>query len=202
MLLIHEVLLLVTLRSTLLFRRRQTKPTRATTFQELFDVLANVYESAAQLKPGWTELWHMRDQAALPPKYSIDNAMARDATHDMRFGTALLQRNRWKSIVEPLFADIDPRLWAQFVERVGPTSVALLDLRETRAELLLSDELDWIDDAIEHFDDVARRIRLATQNDDLLARQVAEGAYQYVYQAIRLSDRLIERLRFEAAQRK
>jgi hypothetical protein len=185
-----------------LFRRREPKATRASTYQELFDVLANIYEGAAQLKPLWMEHWQARAGDVLPPKFDFGNPIAEQAARDMRFAAGLLQRNRWRSVVAPLFDDIDPRDWSTFVGRVAPTAAALLRIRDARGALLLPDEIDWLDDAIEQFDEVLRGIRRAETDEQPLVRQVAEGTYQYVYQAIRLSDRLIERLRFEAAQRK
>ena len=93
--------------TTLLFRRGK-KPTRADAFQDVFDVLANVYAQAAALKDDWQADWPRRAERPLPPKYAFGNASAEAAAADMRFGTALGQRNRWKSVVEPLFADLEP----------------------------------------------------------------------------------------------
>lgn len=186
------------LAAPLLFRRG-TKPTREDAFQDLFDSLSNVYAQVAGLKDGWQADWRARAEAPLPPKYDFDNASASAAAADMRFGVALLQRNRWKSLVEPLFAELDPTRWERFVAGVRPTAAMLLDIEERRAELLQADERDWVEAAIEQFDEAARRINRA---DQPAHQRVAETAYGYVYVAIQLSDRLIERLRFEAAQKR
>jgi hypothetical protein len=184
--------------TTLLFRRGK-KPTRADVFQDVFDSLANVYEQAAALKDEWQADWLRRAERPLPPKYAFGNASAEAAAADMRYGTALLQQNRWKSVVEPLFADLEPARWARYDTQARHFAVTLLDLLEKHDDLLLADERDWITAAIEQFDEVVRRSNAPGQP---LERQVAETTYGYVYAAIALSDRLIERLRFEASQRR
>jgi hypothetical protein len=188
----------VLLSSTLLFRRGK-KATRADAFQDVFDALANVYAQAAALKDEWQVDWPQRAERPLPPKYAFGNASAEAAAADMRYGTALLQRNRWKSVVEPLFADLEPDRWARYDAEARYFSLTLLDVLEKHDELLLADERDWISAAIEQFDDVARRGNVPGQPFE---RKVAETTYGYVYAAIALSDRLIERLRFEASQRR
>jgi hypothetical protein len=186
------------LSSTLLFRRGR-KATRADAFQDVFDALTDIFSQAAALKDEWQADWPRRAERPLPPKYVFGNASAEGAAADMRFGTALLQRNRWKSVVEPLFAGLEPERWARFYAESRTFSLRLLDLLEKHAELLLADERDWISAAIEQFDEVARRGNAPGLS---VERQVAETTYGYVYAAIALSDRLIERLRFEASQRR
>ena len=188
----------IMLTQVLLFRRGR-KATRADAFQELFDILANVYQRAADLKNAWQVDWRRRAERPLPPKYAFDNTSAAAAAADMRFGTALLQQNRWKSLVEPLFTDIDRNDWDRYAAGVQVTSAALLGILERHEELLQGDERDWISAAIEQFDEAARR---SSVTDKVLERRVAETTYAYVYAAIALSDRLIERLRFEASQRR
>lgn len=185
--------------STPLLFRRGRKATRADAFQDVFDALANLYAQAAALKDEWQADWPRRAEHPLPPKYTFGNASAEAAAADMRYGTALLQRNRWKSVVEPLFADLEPERWARYDAQARYFSVTLLNLLEKHDELLLADERDWISAAIEQFDEVARRGNAPGQS---LERNVAETTYGYVYAAIALSDRLLERLRFEASQRR
>jgi hypothetical protein len=186
------------LSSTWLFRRGK-KATRADAFQDVFDALANVYAQAAALKDEWQADWPRRAERPLPPKYAFGNTSAEAAAADMRYGTALLQRNRWKSVVEPLFAALELERWARYDAQARYFSLTLLDLLEKHDELLLADERDWITAAIEQFDEVARRGNAPGQSYE---RVVAETTYGYIYAAIALSDRLIERLRFEASQRR
>ena len=178
------------------------KPTRDDAFQELFDLLARLYEQGARLKPHWVAEWNSRGQNELPPKYAFGDRIAADAAHDMRFATALLQQNRWRSKVRPLFETYDVAAWSAFQGGAANMSVALLDIADTRAELLLADERDWIESAIEQYDDASRRRRESERTGTPQATLVAEGSYQALYIAILLSDRLIERRRYEAEQRR
>ena len=187
------------LSATALLFRRDKKPTRAHALHEVFDALANVYAQAANLKDAWRVDWERRADDTLPPKYDVDDAMARSAAHDMRFATALLQRNRWKSVVAPLFDDLTTDCWRAFVSEAQAVSNTLLATREQHLDLLAGDELDWIDNALEQFDDAARR---AGRDGVLLHQRAAETVYTYVYAAIGLSDRLLERLRFEASRQR
>ncbi len=185
-------------RDLFLFRRKkQVAASREEAFLNLFAALAAIYESAAGLKPIWIEQWRARSLRELPEKYAIDDEIVTGAAHDMRFAVALLQRNRWKSVVQPLFDTVDRTAWQQFQDAAATISAALIDLNELHADLLMADEQDWITTAIEEFDDATRRRRMAERDDVPLYRRVAEGTYQPVYIAIQLSDRLIERRRNE-----
>ena len=77
----------------------------------------------------------------------------------------------------------------------------LLAIADRHLGLLREDEVDWINTAVEQFDEATRRRRRSAGIDTPRSQQIAEGAYQPIYIAIQLSDRLIERLRFEASQR-
>lgn len=185
-----------------LFRRAKEKPTRDDAFQELFDLLARLYEQAARLKPGWTAAWNVRERSNLPPKYDFGDRMAADAARDMRFATALLQQNRWRSKTLPLFETFDVAAWSAFQGGAANISIALLDIADARTELLQPDERDWIESSVEQFDDATRRRRDAERSGIPQSTLVAEGTYQALYTAILLSDRLIERRRFQAEQRR
>jgi hypothetical protein len=67
---------------------------------------------------------------------------------------------------------------------------------------LREDEQDWIAGAVEQFDDATRRRKLAAADGTTRHRAVAEGTYLPVHIAIQLSERLIERLRADAAERR
>lgn len=195
---LHTVLISIAGAATL-FRRRQPSITREDAFRELFAVLAALYEGASRMKPEWNAQWQARRSEVLPEKYQIGSDLASDAAQDMRFAIRLLQRNRWKSVVSPLFDEIDENAWSEFRDVAANISYALASLSETHMERLYQDEQDWIVGAIEQFDDANRQ--RARRVDDRPAHQsVAEGVYQPIYAAIHLSDRLLERMRYEATQ--
>lgn len=184
-----------------LFRRDRNRQLRAGAYQDLFAALANLYAAAALLRPEWSDLWRDRRGHALPPKYAFGDEMAANAAQDMRFATGLLQRYRWKSVVQPLFDDIDDPSWSRFSAAASQVSATLLAIADEHVERLREDELDWINTAVEQFDEATRRRRRTAAGEQPRSQSIAESAYQPIYTAIQLSDRLIERLRFEASQR-
>lgn len=187
--------------STLFFRRDRNRPVRADAYRDLFAALAMLYESVARLRPEWRDMWRDRQIDALPPKYDFNDEIAADAARDVRFATRLLQRYRWKSVVQPLFNEIDEPSWLRFSAAASEVSPALLAVADVHGERLREDEIDWIYAAVEQFDEASRRRRRSEAEDAARSTRIAEGVYQPVYIAIQLSERLIERLRFEASQR-
>ena len=187
--------------SSLFFRRDRTRPARADAYRDLFATLATLYEAAARLRPDWRDRWRDRRDHELPPKYEFGDEIARDAAYDVRYASSLLQRYRWKSVVQPLFDEIDDPAWSRFAATASEVSPALLAIADRNSGLLREDEVDWINTAVEQFDEASRRRRRASASDTPRAQQIAEGTYQPTYIAIQLSERLIERLRFEASQR-
>jgi hypothetical protein len=190
------------LNSPLLLRRGRRKPTRDDAFQELFALNARVYEAAARLKPHWHAEWSERTADDLPPKYAIEDPIAVAAARDMRYATALLQRNRWRSKVQPLFDTVDTAAWSAFQGIAANQSIALLDIADERIDLLLEDERDWIVATIEQLDAATLARRDAERTNAALSTFVAESVYQAIYIAIQLSDRLIDRRRQESEQRR
>ena len=187
--------------STLFFRRDRSRPARGDAYQDLFATLATLYEAAARLRPDWRDRWRDRRDDELPPKYEFGDEIAKEAAYDVRYATALLQRYRWKSVVQPLFDEIDDPAWSRFAASASEVSPTLLAIADRHAGILREDELDWINTAVEQFDEATRRRRRSASSGTPRAQQIAEGAYQPLYIAIQLSERLIERLRFEASQR-
>ncbi|HYI15442.1 MAG TPA: hypothetical protein VEX37_08625 [Thermomicrobiales bacterium] len=187
--------------SPLFFRRDRSRPARADAYRDLFATLATLYESAARLRPDWRDRWRDRRDHELPPKYEFGDEIARDAAYDVRYATALLQRYRWKSVVQPLFDEIDDQAWSRFAATASEMSPTLLALTDRNVGLLREDEADWINTAVEQFDEASRRRRRSSASETPRAQQITEGTYQPIYIAIQLSERLIERLRFEASQR-
>jgi hypothetical protein len=187
--------------SSLFFRRDRTRPARADAYQDLFATIATLYEAAARLRPEWRDHWRDRRNHDLPPKYDFGDEIARDAAYDVRYATALLQRYRWKSVVQPLFDEIDDPSWSRFAATASEVSPTLLAIADRHIGVLREDENDWINTAVEQLDEATRRRRRSASADTPRAQQIAEGAYQPIYIAIQLSERLIERLRFEASQR-
>lgn len=181
----------------LLFRRGRNKPTREDAFREAFAVLGDVYERAAAMKPEWQTQWATRQQRTLPSRLSFGNQVAESAGYDVRFASALLHRNRWRSKVQPLFSQYDDDTWATFQDSAAQLSVQLLNVIDTHAERFRGDEIDWISDAVEQLDDATRR-RARDVAVTPASTQVAEGVYQVLYITIQLSERLIDRLRFDA----
>jgi hypothetical protein len=202
LLLIVHLLAVLLLSTPALFRRTKQKITREDAFRDLFVVLQSLFEHAAHMKPRWQQEWQERDADGLPDKYCFGNALATDAAIDMRFASRLLHRNRWKSVVEPLFDEVDERAWNAFQDTADRLALALLNVSDSHIDRLLGDERDWVDAAVEQFDDATRRRRQSKQTDSPMSLQVAEGVYLPVYVAIQLADRLIERMRYEAEQAK
>jgi hypothetical protein len=183
-----------------LLRRGRNKPTRSDAFGELFKALASVYESASAMKPEWHARWRERDGDSVPSKYDFGNALAVSAARDMRYAIVLLQRNRWKSVVQPLFAEYDREAWSNFVSVSANISVTLLTIGEEYIDLLFEDERDWIESAVEQFDEASRYRTMSARAEMPMERLIAEATYLPVYIAIQLSDRLLDRLRFEAGK--
>lgn len=199
-LIFHLLVISLMTRPALFRRSRKPAPTRDDAFAELFQALAGLYASAARMKPEWIERWDCHYTDELPPKYHFGNDQAAMAARDMRYAIMLLQRHRWKSVVQPLFAEYDERAWQAFVTTSAHMSQVLIQIIDSYSYLLMEDEQDWISSAIEQFDE-ANRLRLKSSQSDIPAhRLIAEGTYLPVYIGIQLSDRLIERLRFEAGE--
>jgi hypothetical protein len=190
------------LASPALFRRNKNKLTRDDAFRDLFAIVQALFERASHMKPGWHAEWQERDASDLPAKYVLGSATAIEAAVDLRYATRLLHRNRWKSVVEPLFDEVNEQAWAAFQETADRLSYALVDASDAHFDRLLGDERDWITAAVEQFDDATRRRRQSKETNSNVSMQVAEGVYLPLYIAIQLSDRLIERLRYEAEQAK
>jgi hypothetical protein len=180
--------------------RDKIKTGRSDAYRDLFASLALLYEAAARLRPEWRDRWRDRRDADLPPKYDFGNELAKDAAYDVRYAVNLLQRYRWKSVVQPLFDEIDEPAWSRFAAAASELSPALLAITDRHESFLREDEIDWINVAVEQLDEATRRRRLSAASDLPRSRQIAEGAYQPLFIAIHLSERLIERLRFEATQ--
>jgi hypothetical protein len=185
-----------------LFRRNRQRTSRDDAFRDLFTLIQALFERASHLKPAWHAEWQERDDSELPEKYSFGSVTATEAAVDLRYATRLLHRNRWKSVVQPLFDEVNEQAWIAFQETADRLSYALVDASDTHYDRLLGDERDWITAAVEQFDDATRRRRQNQQSNVSLATQVAEGVYLPLYIAIQLSDRLIERMRYEAEQAK
>lgn len=181
-------------------RRGRNKPSRSDAFEALFGTLGALYEGASNMKSEWRDVWIARKRERLPAKYDFGNELCLTASYDMRYATFLLQRYRWKSLVRPLFAEHDPQAWANFQNIASTMSTSLLIVGDEYIEQFFEDERDWIQSAIEQFDDARRTLTNGARNGASPARQIAEGTYLPLYIAIQLSDRFIERLRFEAGK--
>lgn len=188
--------------ATSLFRRRQPSVTREDAFRDLFQQLAALYEGAARMKPEWNESWQGRRNDPLPDKYDIGSSLAVEAAQDMRFAIRLLQQNRWKSVVSPVFERFEESAWAELQDTATRISTAIASLSDAHADRLYQDEQDWLNAAIEQFDEATRLRRRNERDGVAVSRRVAEGVYQPVHAAIQLSDRLLERMRHEAAQQR
>ena len=187
--------------SLLLFRRDRAKPARVDAFRDLFAILETLFEASSALKPEWRVQWSERRLTSLPEKYEFGDELAAEAAYTLRYATLLLQRYRWKSVVQPLFETIDEPAWSRFSATAAQLSPALLATSDSRVDGLREDELDWINTAVEQFDDATRRRRTMSSSGTPRSQQVAEGVYQPLYIAIQFSDRLIERLSYDASQR-
>lgn len=176
------------------FRRSRSKPSHDDAFVDLFGALASVFAAAADMKPEWRRAWEERDSEPLPVRFGFGSAVAADGGHDLRFAVRLLQRNRWKSRIDPLFTDSDVALLADFEAAVGAISGRLLALADAHSDQLRDDEVDWINAAVEQFDEATRQRRKAVALNQLTPSDIAAAVYQPVYIAIQLGDRLAERL--------
>lgn len=183
-----------------LFRRGRNRPTRSAAFDDVFDAVATIFEAAARVKPEWGQAWQGRRSDPLPPRYAPVEGRARDAAHELRFARALLQRNRWRSIVEPMFTAADEDAWLGFAQSVAPMATNLLAIRDVHASRLRDDEVDWIDDAIEQFSDAWRQVLRADASGAPIERRIAEGMYLHLYLALQLGDRFLDRVCMEATE--
>ncbi len=185
------------------WKRSDAYDAREAALNDLYAILAATYETVASLKPEWTEAWDDRHTTTLPPKYERDNALPPrtiEAVREMRFARELLQRHRWRSVKQPLFADVEPPAWATLQRRLQLVSAELLAVQDAHMEQLRRDEIEWIERAIEGYDNARRYIRTAEREDEPLERQVANSAYVALHLALQLSDRLIERQQYELAK--
>ena len=176
------------------FRRSKSKPTHDDAFADLLAALSSLYEAAATMKPEWRAEWDARDGEVLPIRYGFGSPVAASGGRDLRFAVRLLQRNRWKSRVEPLFSAEDVARLAGFQAVAGSVSHRLAELMDVHASRLRDDEIDWINAAIEQFDDATRQRRKAAALGQIEPADIASAVYQPLYIAIQLADRLAERL--------
>lgn len=186
-----------------LFRRDRDDHERDAALAEIFGALSVVYESAALLKEPWTEQWEQRADTKLPPKYNgvlMGNARALEAAQELRFATALLHQNRWRSKVEPLFETVDRPAWSRVERTLQQITPALGAIQDTHASMLREDESGWIDHAIERFDEVRLNLRSAERRDVPAAERVSITTFGMVLVASQLSYNFLERLRQEAAE--
>lgn len=187
-----------------LFRRgKDEQEQRHEAFDQLFAFNREVFETAAAMKSRWMDHWMQRDQDALPPRYRQENFIyprAVEAAFDMRFATALLHRNRWKSKVQPLFAEVDQRQWKLLRSTLAHASIKLVNINERYGAVLRADETVWIDHAIEDFDEARRVLRRQEADEVEEQHVVAETTFRTVLVAAQLSQNLLERLEEEAAE--
>jgi hypothetical protein len=187
--------------SALFFRRKGKQDPRAEAYRELFAILTELYESAARLKPLWVARWERRREEELPPKHqpeNLPNPLAVEAAYDLKFGRALLYQNRWRSQTQPLFDDLDRGAWMMLRAEIIQLPIGLMQLRDSYADHLRADELDWLDRAVEAFDQARYQLRQAERDDATDAQLVADAAFTALYATTTLSTRLIDRLRYEA----
>jgi hypothetical protein len=186
-----------------LFRRDRDDHERAAALEDIFGALSVVYESAALLKEPWTEQWEQRADSKLPPKYHEDlmgNSGALSAAHELRFATALLHQNRWRSKVEPLFETVDRPAWSRVERTLQQITSALGAIQDNHKSMLREDESGWIDHAIERFDEVRLNLRAAERRDVPVAERVSTATFGMVLVASQLSYNFLERIRQEAAE--
>lgn len=176
------------------FRRSKSKSTRDDAFADLLGALSSLYEAAAAMKPEWRAEWEARGSEILPIRYGFGNPVAASGGHDLRFAVRLLQRNRWKSRVEPLFSADDITRLDSFQAVAGSVSHRLVEAMDAHGSRLRDDEIDWINAAIEQFDEATRQRRKTAALGHFEPADVAAAVYQPVYIAIQLADRLAERL--------
>jgi hypothetical protein len=176
---------------------------REAAFNDIYATLSATYETVANLKPEWSEAWASRHSQSLPPRFEGENDLPSatiDAVREMRFARSLLQRHRWRSQRQPLFENIEPAAWATLQRRLHMISPELLAIQDAYVEQLRQDEIDWIARAVEGYDNARVYIRSAERDDEPIERQVASSAYVALHLALQLSDRLIERQRYELTQ--
>jgi len=176
------------------FRRSRPKVSRDDAFAELFGLLASVYEAAAAMKPEWRTDWEARSRTDLPIRYSFGNEIAADGGASTRFAVRLLQRNRWKSRVDPIFAEWDAHALQRFEIVASSVSRNLIETSERHRNLLHDDEMDWVTAAVEQFDEATRQRRKNAALGHMSPQDVAAAIYQPIYIAVQLADRLAERL--------
>ena len=200
-LLMHTALIASLLSPQLLFWKRNTNDEqRESIFNSVYDVVADLYESAAYLKPTWTSDWEDRQLIKLPPKFEQDETLPPrtvQAAREMRFARMLLQRNRWRSVRQPLFEEVDNAAWSALQRNLQIVPANLLTIQEQNIEFIRHDEIEWLDRAIEGFDSARTYLRTAERSGEPLNRQVANSAYVSVHVSLQLSDRFIERQRYE-----
>lgn len=187
--------------STVFFRRKPRQDPRQDAYAELFAAVAQVYEQTARLKPHWRAQWECRREAELPPKHQPQNLpspLAVEAAYDLKAGRALLYHNRWRSQTQPLFAELDRAAWMALRGEVLQFPVLMMHIRDQHLDHLRADELDWLDRAVETFDQARYQLRQAERDDAAEALLVANTAFTALYAATSLSTRLIDRLRYES----
>jgi hypothetical protein len=187
----------------LFWKRNNSDDEREEVFNTLYDVVADVYETAANLKPAWSDTWNERHLHRLPPRFEQNTllpARTIQAAREMRFARSLLQRHRWQSVRQPLFEDVDPLAWAAMQRRMQLVSADLLETEDQHIEKLRQDEVDWIKRAVEGYDNARQYLRTAQRMDEPLFRQVSNATYLSVHLSLQLSDRLIERQSYEMSK--
>lgn len=176
---------------------------REAAFNDIYACLSATYETVANLKPAWSEAWASRHSQSLPPKFEDEDdlpAATIDAVREVRFARSLLQRHRWRSVRQPLFEGIEPVALATLQRRLQMVSPELLALQDAHREQLRQDEIEWIERAVEGYDKARLQARAAERDGEPIERQVASSAYVALHLTIQLSDRFIERQRFELTQ--
>lgn len=199
---LHGMILANALSTPLLFWRRGNNEElrREAVFTAAYDILANLYETAANLKPEWTEGWEQRHTLTLPPRYQ-ENTLLPDRTiqaiRETRFARSLLQRHRWRSVRQPLFETYDPIAWAAVQRTMQLTPAQLLALEDEHAGAIYHDEVEWIAKAVEGFDQARSYLRSSERTGEPVDRQIANATYVSLHLSLQLSDRFIQRQSFE-----
>lgn len=184
----------------LFWKRNSTDEEREAVFNTIYDTVATTYETAASLKPEWAEQWEERGALKLPPRFEQDEALPPrtiQAVREMRFARSMLQRHRWRSVKQPLFEVVEPGPWAAVQRSLQVVPANLLMIEDEHHGFIRQDEADWISRAVEGFDNARNYLRTAERSGEPLNRQVANSAYVAIYLSLQLSDRFIERQRFE-----
>ncbi len=199
---LHGLMLASALSTPLLFWRRGNDDDirREAVFAAAYDILADLYETTATLKPEWSANWEARRTIELPPRYD-GNTILPDRTiqaiQETRFARMLLQRHRWRSVRQPLFESVDPIAWAAVQRTMQVTPARLLGMEEEHAGAIYSEEVDWISRAVEGFDNARTYLRSAERAGEPVERQVSNAAYVSIHLSLQLSDRFIQRQSFE-----